>query len=357
MKKCFILALLLISRIIFTWAQTSTSTSEKAFFHQRDFGKYFIADVYAPFTKVHVGAGLNLSEYNISTSRNALYVLYNETNLGVEIPIFSSIRYRKGGKVTKWSVSLPISTNIWFDFFEQITAPILNTDYRFATGEINYLRQVNSRWLKNYAIKFIPLFHESTHLGDELTLFRQADSLPVVRVNVSYEVSELALTLNDPDGSTDNNHAFKIGARFLLNPSKGWYSIRSEEGDTARVVASRRWLEAYVQYQHQRSKGILASKKAVSILSLEVRNRVKFGYPFYLSQLNNGTTKLIEATNNEEYRPSLNGYIGWKFTSDPQKHPARFGIYLRGYLGINPHGQFRNIPFYQFAGIAFIFEN
>jgi hypothetical protein len=33
-----------------------------------------------------------------------------------------------------------------------------------------------------------------------------------------------------------------------------------------------------------------------------------------------------------------------------------FGAYLRGYIGPNPHGQFRNIPLYNFVGLSFIYE-
>jgi hypothetical protein len=323
------------------YGQDSTSkVSTHRLFGQRDFGKYFVSDIYAPVSKIHAGWGLNLSEYNISTSRYAVYVPYNETSLGVEIPVYYLSRKSAQGKQSKFSVSVPISANIWFDFLEDETAPILNTDYRFALAEFNYFQETNWGPIKNFSVKFIPLFHESSHIGDELTLFRVQNNQPVVRVNVSYEVAELALTINDVNKSMDNNHSFKLGIRTLINAKKGWYSIRPAEGDVDLVVSSTKRAETYVQYQHQRTSGRIAGKRKHFIISAEVRNRVKFGYPFDLPATVNAVENFGSS---EEMRLSFNIYAGWKFKYDPDKYP-NLGAFLRWYTGINPHGQFRNIP-------------
>jgi hypothetical protein len=360
MHKLGLTLLLLITLSQFSYSQNTLPSDtlpppSRRFFQQRDFGKYFISDVYAPFTSVQVGTGLNLKEYNISTSRTSVYVPYNETTLGAEIPIYHSSRIHQNGQQSKFALSIPVSAQIWFDFFEKATAPILNTDYRFGVIELNYLRQFNrEKGIRNIAIKFIPFFHESTHIGDEVLLYRVLDDFPIRRINVSYELAELAVTLNDPNGSIRNNHAWKLGVRGLLNPSKGWYSIRSVEGDTTQVVPSRKWLESYLQYQHQRSKGFLASKKAVSVISVEVRNRVRFGYPSYLGKDNEDQWSPLAL--DEDLAVCFNGYVGWKFSFEEDKLP-RLGAYLRWYTGINPHGQFRNIPFYDFLGFAIVYEN
>ncbi len=88
------------------------NVDEKVMFQQRNFGKYFISDMYAPINSVRLGLGLNLREYNISTNRSAVYVPYNETTLGVELPIYQSTTTNKTGKQSKFSVSIPISANI-----------------------------------------------------------------------------------------------------------------------------------------------------------------------------------------------------------------------------------------------------
>ena len=105
-------------------------------------------------------------------------------------------------------------------------------------------------------------------------------------------------------------------------------------------------METYFQYQSQFTSGWLAGKKKHFILSAELRNRVKFGYPFFI-------TPGDDPTFFEEHRLSFNGYLGRKFKSYPDKYP-NFGAYLRAYTGTNPHGQFRNVPFYNFVGVALI---
>jgi hypothetical protein len=351
LQRFFIIAFLLsfILCSLSSSASDTTKVAKRNFFSRRDFGKYFLSDIYAPLNSIQVGFGLNLKEYNISSTRKARFVPYNETNLAVEVPIYKSSRILKKGNESKFSLSIPISANIWFDFFEKTTAPILNTDYRFGVCELNYLREINRGLIRNLSIKFIPLFHESTHLGDELTLYRAQDSLPLVRVNVSYEVSEFAITLNDPNGTVENNHSFKVGARFLIRPSKGWYSIRPVEGDTSLVVKTNKSIETYFQYQHQRSRGFLAGEKAMFVFSLEVMNRVKYNYPFDLSPIQyKGEIG--------EGRLCVNTYVGWRLQHRSDNEP-RFGIYLRHYTGINPHGQFRSIPFYDFLGLSIVYEN
>ena len=80
-----------------------------------------------------------------------------------------------------------------------------------------------------------------------------------------------------------DNYSFRAGTKALLNPKKGWYSIRPVEGDTELVKGSVRSVETYFQYQHQHTSGWLAGKKKHFIVSAEVRDRVKFGDPFFLS--------------------------------------------------------------------------
>lgn len=334
--------------------QSVSDSSLVRWFSPRDFGKYFLSDMYSPIVSVQAGAGINLKEYNLATDRTDIYVPYNVTNLGVEIPVYRSASIVQGKKQEQFSISLPISVNIWFDFWENSTAPIINTDYRFGIGEINYFRSLDWGIIKNVSAKFIPLFHESTHLGDEITIYRLQDSLPVTRVNVSYETGEFAVLVNDPVGTLDNNYALKLGVRWLWNPRKGWYTIRSEEGDTSKVIPSQRWVEAYIQYQAQNSDGFLASKNAIQTFSLECRYQVLYGYPFYLGT-NISSGQWEEFSNSEQYIASLNALWGWKFAL-AEAEQTHFGAYVRAYLGPNPHGQFRNIPFYNFLGVSFVYE-
>ncbi|HEX8576442.1 MAG TPA: hypothetical protein VF677_09125, partial [Flavobacterium sp.] len=79
--------------------------------------------------------------------------------------------------------------------------------------------------------------------------------------NKTHELAELALTINNVNKSMKDNYSFRAGTKALLNPKKGWYSIRPVEGDTELVKGSVRSVETYFQYQHQHTSGWLAGKK------------------------------------------------------------------------------------------------
>jgi len=316
------------------------------YFKQRNFGKPFIADRYAPIVKLAGGIGLNLDEYNINISRKSKYILYNESILGTELPII-----QKSWKHKSLSLSIPVSFSVWFDFTEKRTSPILNTDYRFGALELNFLKTLKSNSIKNIGFKFIPFFHESTHIGDELTISRIHDSIPTARVNVSYEAMEFAVFINDPKNIIIKNNSIKVGSKFLLNPKKGWYTVSHIEADTTKFSPSIRWIEPYIHYQFQNPEGLLAGKNKMFVFSMALSFRVQYGYPIYYRDDQNN---IIEKKNNETYKPSINILAGWRFHYSPL---STFGMYFRTYSGLNYHGQFRNIGKYQFFGISFIYEN
>ena len=172
--------------------QAQDSLITKSFFKTRDFGNYFYSDKYAPITNIGIGAMLLLDTYDIGLERNGIVVVA-EPILGVQLPIY----YYKDAK-KRWSLSVPISISVWFDFTEERTSPILNADYRFALLEFNYSLILNNSRINNIGLRFIPFFHESTHIGDELIISKLRDSIPVSRINVSYETFELAVIINDP---------------------------------------------------------------------------------------------------------------------------------------------------------------
>lgn len=317
-----------------------------AWFLERYYGKYFKADHYAPNIRVNGGVSVNHTEYNIDRNRTSKYIPTNETVLGADIPI-----YQKVWKNDALSFSMPLSFSVWFDFTEIQTAPILNTDYRFAPVEINYLHKFKHKTFRNIEVKFIPYFHESTHIGDELTIARTIMDARIVRVNVSYECMNLAVTLNDPLGKDQKNHAFRVGARILLNPSKGWYSISEHEGDTSLVPQTKKWGEVYLQYEYQTPDGFLSFGKTMFDFSAELNMRLKFGYPYHEKKID--CYPLVETT--EKHVPSLNILAGWHFYNSNHEL-SNVGFYLRAYRGINYHGQFRNLSNYEFYGVSIIYD-
>lgn len=337
----------LLLTVIFssTYAQVSDIDSS-AWFMSRHYGKYFKADHYAPNMRISGGVSLREADYNIDVTRTGKFIPINETVLGGDIPI-----YQKLWKNSALSFSMPLSFSVWFDFTETLTAPILNTDYRFALVEIDYLHKFNHPTFRNVVVKYIPFFHESTHIGDELTIARINADATIVRINVSYESTNLSFTINDPLNQDIKNHSFKLGAKLLLNPSKGWYSFNSFEGDTSLVSPSKRWIEPYLQYQYQNPDCFFSFGNSLFVFSTDLSYRVKFGYPYH--EYEGGNFQITETS--EQHLPSLNVMAGWHFYNS-KNDLSNVGLYLQAYSGLNYHGQFRNLPNYQFYGITVMYD-
>jgi hypothetical protein len=348
MLKRLLLALGLLAQT----AHAQSIHTNSRFFSSAQFGRPFVAEMSSYLNKLEVGLGENHSEYDINPFTR-VYKPFVEVHVGFSMPLFRRERYRDSTKVSAWAWSVPVHFHLWWDALESSTAPILNTDYRFAVSEFRYIRYFRSRRIRNMSVRFLPFAHESTHLGDELTIFRKSAALPLTRVNVSYEYAELAVGINDPDNSRETRRSVRVGAMQLLNPQKGWYSVSSADGDTSLFVPSRRSSEFYVQYQSQRAQGFLTGKNVLNVLSVELRNRVRYGYPSYVTTASNDTEQVAL---DEARTWSVNGYFGWRFYPSDNLLARGIGFYVRGYAGIPPFGQFRNIPRYSFLGFSVVLE-
>ncbi len=238
-------------------------------------------------------------------------------------------------------MSFPVSIHMVWAPFEKTTSPIINNDYRFGlsfTG-ISYL---NNPYIKNISYKVTPFAHESTHLGDEITMYGEQNIDNFYRVNVSYEYYELGLTLNDPDTLQGNLLSCKFGFMGLIRPNVGYYKYFENEilADTA-FYPSQRWAEFYLELNYRKTEGFMASKTWNPSISFELRNRVKYEY----SNPNKSPRVLC-----------YNAYLGYDYVPKKAGAIKSVGNYLRFYSGLNPHGQFRN-GYYNFIGysvVAFI---
>lgn len=346
-KAIQLVAFLLISNAAF--AQSDTISS---FFKKRDFGQYFLSDHYAPIFRLGIGTSLTGFEYDInSTLRepNKQFV-FAEPVLGVQVPIY----YYKNDN-QRLSISFPFSFSLWLDFTETRTAPVINTDYRFALAEINYHRTTTNSKIRNWGIKFIPYFHESTHIGDELTLVRVQDSIPTTRINVSYETFEIAFQINDSFDEKIKNRSLKIGGRFLWNPKVGFYDVDTTEvsPNDITINLSKRWIEPYFQMQTQNPNSKLSTKRMMFMTSLDLSLRVRFGYPVFYKDPTSPLWQKAEF--GEAYQLSTNFLMGWKIY-DNNDEPTGMGAFIKIYTGINPHGQFRNIPLFPYLGLHITYE-
>ena len=355
MKKLLIVLFLTIFFSFQMLAQIGDSVN-RGLWVPRDFGRYFVSDIYSPVTKLQLGSGSNGTDYNNDPQRTTGHIALGEFTLGADIPLYSG-HFRLADEDFRFSVTSSISAVILFDILNKKSSPILNVDYRLELMDLFLLKEFRGRYLKNVLLRIAPFQHESTHIGDELTLYRKEAGFPITRINVSYDSGEISCTLNDPAGKISNNHAFTLGGRLLYRGDKtdGFYTMQSSEGDLSFFVPSSRRLEGYFRYQYDSPGGPFRIGRFFPVVSAELRQRVKFGYNYYEADPSSASG-FREITRAEKYAPCLNLYAGWR-DRGKSGHPGRIGGFFRYYSGINPHGQFRNIPRYTFFGFAVVYEN
>ncbi|MDA3880809.1 MAG: DUF1207 domain-containing protein [Prolixibacteraceae bacterium] len=205
----------------------------------------------------------------------------------------------------------------------------------FRTGFLKYTKH---SFVKNIGVTLIPLFHESTHLGDEYSIHGYQKIPDFKRINLSHESWELAIVLNDPDTIRSNLFSFKAGLQGLWNTSAGYYFNDSLEVKGAEIPDSKNNLEFFINVNWQRTNGILCSENWMNIFSIEARNRTRFSYEPGIA---------------EQRTWNYNIYFGWLYNnSKSQRKP---GLFFRYYNGIIPHGQLRNTDGYHFIGLSLVY--
>ncbi|GHT72868.1 hypothetical protein FACS189456_2510 [Bacteroidia bacterium] len=321
------------------------------------FGRPFWADMHSTLTRGEVAYATNSTDYDWA-NKDVAYRSFVFANLGADLPLWSG-NFAKG----KYGVSLtlPFLIDVWLDMFERTTAPVINTGYRFGAFEVGFIHRLEEPFwrIKNYSLRLSPLKHECTHIGDELTIARMNDStLKITRVNVSYNYSELMLTVNDPEGSLHSNHAFRFGLLVLHDFRRGYYDILPQEADEDIVEPSHRPFEYYLQYQYQ-SKLLLHNLQA--IVSVEMRSRERYNYPFsYSGRLQDYWEQHPDRRDMVLASPDkvcTNVFVGLRYNNPKSKaYYSKIGVGFRYYGGINPYGQFRSQPSYSQWGLSLMFE-
>jgi hypothetical protein len=306
---------------------------EHYFFRDSHILKPFLSEIRSTANKLEIAKLNKLDDnYYVSdyTSRP-----FMEVHLGTELPIYYLVNNQKD---FKFSTSGYIGNILLIDMFEEITAPVINTDYFFGL-KVAALKYIDHPYIRNIGLKLVPIFHESTHIGDEFSLHGYNDLPGFRRVNVSYEAWEIAAVLNDPDTIQANLFSAKVGFHGLWNPAKGYYTTDSLETKGVLAPPSEKNYEYYLQLNYQRTKGFLCSEKWMNVISVEANNRLKFSY-------DEGV---------EESRTwNFNVYLGWKYMSEKSGHHV--GFFFRYYAGIMPYGQFRNTGGYRYAGLSIVYH-
>lgn len=289
----------------------------------------------------------NAEEYDLgNTGKDAKWFQYIAA--GFEVPFYRRYMYEEDQLIQAFALSAAFSFHLFWDPLELSKSPILNTDYRVGAIWLKYIRFYKGNWLKNYSIKLSPINHESTHIGDDLTIYRIDQNYPITRVNVSYEFSEINFTINDPNGSFEQNHSLRLGLLYRI--SKGdYYYINEKDGDPGLAQPSGSRTELFAAYNFIRSRGVLTWKKWRNVVSAEWRSRMRYNYPMFSSV--NGSVQSEEVRQERVNHFAL--YFGYKYVK--AKGPT-IGMYLHAYNGLNPYGQFRNRSHFNSYGFTFIME-
>ncbi len=303
-------------------------------FTPEEFGKPFISDIRSSVIKFEEGFLNDLGEFYYFDNYDKRP--FSEAHVGADVPIVS---YRK--KINKISFKstfmLTGAFNLLIDSLEPSNRMVINTDY-WLGSEIRtlfYHPGLKKLGLENVGVNLIPMYHESTHLGDELVIVGLEDP-DFYRVNVSYESWVFSLTLNDPDTLKGNVFSTRIGMQGVWFPEDGFYQYKLSETQEQELLPSERLFKYWIQFNWRRTHGLGASETFHQINSIELRNRIKYGYT---------------ADDPERRTWNVNAYFGWVYNSDSYR---KVGGFLRVYYGINPHGQFRNIDEYYFIGLSLV---
>jgi hypothetical protein len=321
------------------------------------FGKPFWADMHSTLIRAEIAYASNSPDYDWGNF-DTKYRLFVFANLGADIPIWSgTFADEKYGL----SVTLPFMIDLWFDRFEWETSPVINTSYRFGAFDLGFMYRLDSPLsvfphftIYNWTVKLSAFKHESTHLGDELSIHRRDMEMPITRVDVAYNFAELVFTLNDPDSRPRSNHGFRLGFLAHYELRDGWYTVMESDGSSDDVERSRIPFELYVQYQYQSP---LFWRGFQIITSAEYRLRERYKYPYAYGAVNNANGReILYATGSNNVAHCFDILVGIRYDNRKVNSFSKIGIAARYYYGINPYGQFRSMPDYHQVGVMAFFE-
>jgi hypothetical protein len=248
-----------------------------------------------------------------------------DIDVGAEIPLVGREKYLGlGGRVDDVK---GVGAGLWFVFdfhmiedLKDVSNPILNTDYRFSALFKAQKGLGNTRWLGVKA----QAGHESTHLGDEYSLAARRLYEEFTRINVSYEWLDVALSYEWDSPAAQ--WTTRAGLITTLPFGDSYYTTDTLETNGRIIQPSETSVEPYVGVQRRAD----LSPNWGWYGAADLRFKAVYDYD------------KADPSDAEPRRPALNVLVGlW-----PQKgHIGGLGVaspFVRGYYGVNPHGQFRN---------------
>jgi len=273
-----------------------------------------------------------------------------DISVGAELPIVGMVSGDKGNRNSPvaarefgFGLWIPASFHLLEDLGKDPSNPVLDTDYRFGgmvKGQYG-LGDIGGMHSGVLGLRYVPIAHESTHIGDEFTVgATRKYPNQFERVNVSYQYYELGGSFEtdffEPDTTGTLHSIFRAGyIHEAFHSGIGWYDTALLYPDGGSVTASKRNYEPYVGAE---AFYLPARRHMGPFFSIDVRNRTIYGY------------HRATAAVSEDTEWSVNSMAGWR----EDKNDRRFqpSYYLRYYHGVNPAGQFRSQANYQLFGLG-----
>ena len=321
-------------------------------FRYAQFGQSLYADMHPNFVRMDIPCGTNHITFDWGNTGER-YRWTTQGMFGISLPLWTG---NLVDSTYALSVTLCMSANLWMDFFQWTTSPIVDTDYRIGLPSATFLHRLNRGFARNYSVSWSPFKHESTHLGDELEVQHIERGYALKRVNVSYNYTEFVFTLNEPEDRFAQTHTFRLGLMLLWHG--GWYNIDPWDGDESLAdprgtrhvpYAKRHPWELYLQYQYQSP----TSKHGFQgIASAEIRNRECYGYDLTVLE-----TDDPKCRQDERRVFTYNVFVGARYNTPAYSGPfSRVAFGIRAYHGNCPFGEFRSIDNYSQIGACLMFQ-
>ena len=325
----------------------------RGLFRYAQFGHSLYADMHPNFVRLDIPYCTNNPVYDYSSHAGKSYRWHTMGLFGLNLPLWTG---NLVDSTYALSVNWQMSANLWMDFYDFSTSPIVDTDYRIGLATFTFLHRLNRGFAKNYSIQWSPFKHESTHLGDELQIRYIDRNYAIRRVNVSYNYTEFVFTLNEAEDRYAENHCIRVGLMLLWHG--GWHNMDPDAGDASIIdpngtelvpYLKRNPWELYLQYQYQSPTSRHGFQ---GIASAEIRNRECYGYD--LSVL---ATEVHKNLQKEKRVFTYNIFLGARYnTPNYDGYFSRIALGLRMYHGNCPYGQFRSISNYSQIGVSLMFE-
>ena len=352
MKRISLIGLFALMAMFACAIESASTPFGRGLFRYPQFGHSLYSDMHPNFPRMDIPYCTNHPAYDYSAHPEA-YRWQTMGLFGLSLPVWTG---NLADSTFALTVNMHLSANLWMDFYDFSTSPIVDTDYRIGPPTITFMQRLKGKFAKNYSIAWSPFMHESTHIGDEMQIRAIDRGYAIRRVNVSYNYTEFIFTLNEAENRFAQNHCFRLGLMLLWHG--GWFNMDPDGGDATILdphgmkdvpYGQRNPWELYFQYQYQSP----SSKHGFqAIASAEIRNRECYGYD--LIALTTDNPKNLQQ---EKRVFTYNIFIGARYnTPDYDGYFSRIALGVRAYHGNCPYGQYRSISNYSQIGVSLMFE-